>query len=88
MSSDETYYKVTAEVELTVRSRTPEWAISVTLAAIGGSINAAGGVIQAVMTDQAKASAEKIEYDPEEMAKMERWLETVQNEAQTHPFTD
>jgi hypothetical protein len=70
---DETYYKVTLQVELTIRSDSPEWAIDAALAAIS---DAAGGAVHAVTTDRGETSAEKIDFDPDEMARMEQWLQS------------
>jgi hypothetical protein len=54
---DETYYKVTLQVELTIRSDSPEWAIDAAVAAVA---DAAGGAVHAVTTDRGETSAEKI----------------------------
>lgn len=73
---DETYYKVTIPVELTVRSDTGEWAIDAAIAAVGEAV---GGAVTVVYTDRGEAVATKVEYDPDEMARMKTWLERTKN---------
>lgn len=68
---DETYYNVTIPVELTVRSDTGEWAIDAAIAAIGEAV---GGAVTVVYTDRGGVSATKVEYDPDEVARMKAWL--------------
>jgi hypothetical protein len=74
---DETRYKVTLQVELTIRSDSPEWAIDAALAAVA---NAVGGAVRTVTTDRGQTSAEKIDFDPDVMAQMEQWLQSTKDD--------